>query len=364
MISKKEDFYVVSDHGIRTVENIYKIKETDDLPFTKQVNGLQKFIHKADHIKTNSFDQTITGRSVSVRANDRGIQLEMNGTPFHLTSWSLNQLSAAMHIPSRYAQEMVKHKKYELFNDNFSSWITSHGLDKVFQMRTYGNTVRGILSTDFVPVDVDFLLPLLQSGLSNSSMSFKIDRGTINPEFTNIRIISNHQIDVGGDPHFVGFRFATSDVGQSVVKFEYFIFRSMCSNGMFFGRKGGELFKKKHTTKDMVNQYYVENLIGGAFQNLDELVSSTSTALNKARDIKVTDEDVEKIMERFLSRTTFGKRRTEQLFGNVAVLAKHQYEGDNLFSIANAITELAQGFDIKSQEEAESFAGDLLFMKL
>jgi hypothetical protein len=363
-ISKTDDFYIVGENGVRTVENIYRVRENNQLPFTKNVNGLDQFIHRAQKIKSNAMDIEISGDRLSVEATNKGIQVYLGAMAHHLSSWSLNQLASAMHIPVKYVQEMMKHKKYDLLNQNFSSWISSHGNEKKFKVRTHDNMVRGILSTDYVTADVDYVLPILRKGLSDTTMSFRVDRGTINPEFTNIRIISNQQIDVGGDPHFVGFRFATSDVGQSVVKFEYFIFRSMCSNGMFFGKKGGELLNKRHTTKDMVNTDYMAHTIRTAFTGLDKLIEKTSDALIASRGKSIRDEDMERVIDRFLSRTTFGKRRTDQLFERVWKVADNDYEGRNLFSVANAITGIAQEFDIKAQEEAEAFAGDLLFMKL
>jgi hypothetical protein len=360
-----EDFYIVSEDGIRSVENIFKIKEDKDLPFSKGVTGLDKFIQRANEIKGDSFDQLVIGRNMVAEASPgSGIKLLINGIPFHLSSWSLNQLAAALHIPSKYARDMVANKKFDLFNQNFKSWSESHGIDKKFNVRTYKNSVRGILSTDYVPVDSHYLLPLLQNGLSGTGMEFKVDRGTINPEFTNIRIISNQQISVANDPHYVGFKFSTSDVGQSVVRFEYFIFRAKCTNGMFFGKVGGDLIRKRHTTRELNNQRYIESMIGDAFKNIDGLIEQTTNALQHAKDRVITSNDMERIMERFLARTTFGKKRTDMLFDRVKYISETNYEGNNLFSIANAITEIAQDFDIKSQEEAETFSGDLLFARL
>lgn len=358
-----DSLYVIGKAGLKKADDTYARfgKET---PWSRKIGGLDQFITKSLSIKEKCEDVNVNGKDLKPIIDHEGIKLKVGDQPMQLTEWALMQFSNKVGIPSNYALSMAKAGKHELFLRNFESWLDSHHAGKPFLVRMHDDHIRGVLGPTYTPVDADFLLPRLQTGLQASNMNFRVDRGVVNPEYSNVRIISDHHIDIGGDPHFVGFRARSSDVGRSSIRVEFFVFRSRCENGMLFGRHGGILVDKIHTSKDMLKEGYFEQLLYEQLGRVDELVALTKEHLRDAQAKNLRDEDIQKVIDRFKSQSGFGKKDTEALFTEVKPRATAY--GDNLtvWSVSNALTELAQHYPVERMEKIEDFAGDLLFARI
>lgn len=356
------ELYVMTQTGLQRANDTFN-RSTEEA-FHRNIAGFDDYLNLANSIKEDSRDIKVYGNDLKPLIDENGIQLLVGDEPFKVTEWSLSQFATKVGVPYSYAVNMAENRKYDLFKMNFQSWIDSHAAGKEFLVRTYGSFARGVLSDSYQPTDVDFVLPLFRDGLQTSNMNFKIDKGIMNPEYTNIRVIADRQIDVGGDPHFVGFNFVSSDVGRASLKMEFFIYRYKCSNGMMFGKHGGELIKIKHTNKNFYDPNVFIDTVAASMSNLDYLVDKATEALVNANRRTLSDKDIELIIQQYKSFTGAGKRDTEF----VANLVKERMTAYNtvkptLWSATNAFTEIAQELKLDKAEAMEQFAGHLLFSK-
>lgn len=368
------DLYVMTQSGLQKANDTFvrmnpnwlkhekEVVATND--FRRDIKGFDQYLDLSRDIKDRSEDLNVIGLEMKPFVDENGIQLLVGDKPYKLTEWSLGQLSQKIGVPAGYAISMAEAQKYDLFVQNFQSWIDSHVAGKRFLIRTYGDSVRGVLSDSYQTTDTDFVLPLLREGLETTNMNFKIDKAIMNPEYTNMRVVSDTQIDIGGDPHFVGFSFITSDVGRAAMKVEFFVYRWKCSNGMMFGKHGGVIFRAKHTNKNFHDPNVFKEQVVASLANTPMLIEQTKEALKHANAKELKDEDVIRIIDQYKAYTGSGKKDSEY----VHELVKERMNVYNnvrptLWSVANAFTEIAQGFQVDKAERMEDFAGHLLFSK-
>ena len=359
-LQKANDTFVRERGGLLTLEK----EQVDSKIFTRKINGYDKYIDLSQGIKDECEDIEVYGMDLKPTVDDQGIKLRVDGREFKLTEWSLRQMSEKIGVPANYAVSMAEARKYSLFMQNFQSWIDSHVAGKKFLVRTYKDYVRGFLSDSYRTTDTDFILPLFQEGLMTTNMNFMLDKAIMNPEYTNMRVVSDRQISVGGDPHFTGFSFITSDVGRASMKMEFFVYRSKCTNGMMFGKHGGMLFRSKHINKNYYDPNVFKESIVASLSDLPKLVSMAEEALQNANKREVSDADFERIISEYKAYTGSGKKETEQ----VKELLKdrvntYNNEKRTLWSVTNAFTEIAQGLQVEKAEKMEDFAGHILLSK-
>lgn len=357
-------FYVLKPNGIGSTIDQFEVK--DMVRKTHDIEGFSEFIDIANDIKESATDYNLMGIDLKPFVDDKGmIRLKAEDKVFGLTDWSLSQLSQKMGVPANYAQRMADAGKRDLFVQNFESWIDSHHAGKNFFVRTVDDTIRGFLSDSYFPSDTEMLLPVFRDALQSTNMNFQVHKGIINPEYTNIRVISDREINVGGDPHFVGMSMTTSDVGRAATKIEFFIYRSACTNGMLFGKHGGTLFRQKHVSRHMTTpEHFIEEMKDG-LKDLDRLTVYAEDLLKEANQYRISKEEVQRIVNQFKA---YG-------FGNQKELEFIQEEVDNripiydsietsLWGVSNAFTEVAQLFGADKSEQLENYAGHILHARL
>lgn len=355
------EIYTLTQSGLQKTNDVFNRTKTE---LHQNIGGFENYLEEAINIKNNSQDFDVMGAELVPFVDENGVALKIDGRRFNLTEWSLQQLASKLGIPYGYATKMLTADKKALFIQNFQSWINSHAVGKHFLIRTCGDNVRGVLSDKYEPTDMDYTLPLFQQGLQSTNMNMRIDKGIINPEYMNMRVISDNHIDVGGDPHFVGVQLTTSDVGRSSLKAEFFIFRERCENGMLFGKHGGILFKKVHTNKMITDpNVFIDDFVA-SLTNLDDLVAKTQESLIDANARTLKDEDIKKIIEGYKSFAGVGKKEIEFLQEEISDrMNAYDNVKPTLWSVTNAFTELAQQYPVQKAETMESFAGHILLTK-
>ena len=157
---------------------------------------------------------------------------------FELNPWSNKQLAQYAEIPQGYYDRIQRENPF-LFADN-----VNHGLKKAAtdasqahksearMIRTYGNTVRALVSNKYRRLDcVDLLetvFPLMiENGLE--VMSSEITDRRMYIQAVSQRITSEVKV---GDKVQYGLVISSSDVGAGSVRVEPLVYRLVCTNGM------------------------------------------------------------------------------------------------------------------------------------
>lgn len=358
------DFYVIKPNGIGSTIDKFDINELTKK--TNEVEGYSNFMDQANAIAESAKDYNALGMELLPFVDEEGqIRLKMEDKVFGLTDWSLSQLSQRLGVPAGYATKLADAGKRGLFVENFKSWIESHHAGKNFFVRTVDDKIRGFLSDSYFPSDTEMILPVFRDALQSTNMNFQVHKGIINPEYTNIRVVSDKEILVGDDPHYVGMSVTTSDVGRAATKIEFFIYRSACTNGMLFGKHGGQLFRQKHTSRHLTTpEHFVAEMKDG-LKDIDKLTVYAEDLLKDANRYKVTDNEVQSIINNFKS-FGFGSMKEMEFIEEEIMNRMPIYDNveKNLWSVSNAFTEVAQLFNVDKSEQLENYAGHILHSRL
>jgi hypothetical protein len=333
---------------------------------TSNIEGFDSFIDTANEIHLASKDYRFLGNEIKPFVDSDGlIRVNLGDENFQLTDWSLSQLAQKLGVPAAYATKMADAGKRDLFVANFQSWIDSHHAGKQFFVRTYGDTVRGFLSDSYFPTDTHSILPLVRDSLQTTNMNFQVHKGAINPEYTNIRMVSDREIRVGDDPHFVGMSVSTSDVGRASMKMEFFVYRQACTNGMLFGKHSGILFQKTHKSRHLSDNDHFLKEVQYGLKDLDALALTAENMLRDAHNYKLKDDDMNRIIREYRAYARIGEKESDGLRDNLNnFMTGYDTVKPTLWSVSNAFTEMAQQHKIEKSEVMENFAGHLLFSRL
>lgn len=358
------NFYVIKPNGIGSTIDEFDVKLSNNK--TNAIDGFSDFMDIANGIAESATDYNALGNELRPFVDESGqIRLEVQDKTLALTDWSLSQLSQRLGVPASYATRMANAGKRDLFVQNFQSWIDTHHAGKNFFVRTVDDTIRGFLSDSYFPSDTEMILPVFRDALQTTNMNFEVHKGTVNPEYTNIRIISDREIRVGDDPHFVGISITTSDVGRAATKIEFFIYRASCTNGMLFGKHGGQLFRQKHTSRHFTTQEHFLDEMTASLGQIDHLADYAENILREANQYKISSDEMQRIINQFQSYG-FGSKK-EMEFINEEVMNRipiYDNVENSLWSVSNAFTEVAQLFNIDKSEHLENYAGHILHSRI
>lgn len=358
------NFYMVKPNGIETTVDEFQVSLMEQK--TQGVEGFGEYMDIANEIRENSVDYNVMGRDITPYVNEDGqIRLRLDEQDFKVTDWSLNQLSTRLGVPANYAMKMADANKADLFSANFQSWIDSHKSANNFFVRTYDDTIRGFLTDSYFPSGMENVLPTFRDALQTSNMNFQVHKGIINPEYANIRVVSDRVIDIGGDPHFVGMGITTSDVGRAATKIEFFVYRSACTNGMLFGKHGGIVFRQKHTSRHFTTKEHYFAEMRNGLADIDRLADYAEQLLKEANRYKVGDKDIQQIINQFKQYGGSSVKEMEFIEQEVKNrMPIYDNVQASLWSVSNAFTEVAQLFPADKSELLENYAGHMLHARI
>jgi hypothetical protein len=226
------------------------------------------------------------------------------------------------------------------------------GNQRELLFRTYGNSIRAVLSKQYLPVDNIWFLEVLQDLIPNGRISHL--RGDADRLFSNILIPDSNRFDQ--DSMYGGlFAIKNSEIGTSSLDCLPGLFRSICANGNIWDRTNGINLRKIHKGK-----IELKGLALAIGQNLD-------------KQIKLIPE----IMDRFLMlrKYTFTEGEFLGVFANLAdrlsltpkqgndVLNEFiEKESQNMsaFGVVNALTRSSQKYEPEFGNKLDIYAGDLI----
>jgi hypothetical protein len=364
-MSDIDKLYTNAENGLKRTNDVFE-KTAVGEQFSRLVKGIDPLVERANLIKMHALDYNVYGAHLTPVVDEEGIKFRiegdtpMDGKEYKVTEWSLGQICGKLKIPTSYAIEMIKSGKHELFKENFNSWLKTNA-DKKFLMRTIDDKLRGVLSERYQPIDADYMLPKLREKLATTDYGFYVDKSILNPEYTNIRIISDRRFEVNGDPHFVGMRYSSSDVGRASFNYELFMFRSRCTNGMFFGKKDFNNINHTHTIKEFFNEGYFEKEMDLVLESVGPMTNRIGKSLEIAQSKVLDEKAVSRIMEQFQNQSKVVKKDVESLRQEILLASTHYSDVTTAWSLTNAFTEIAQlQTDVTRAEQMERFSGELL----
>lgn len=327
-----------------------KVKEE----LSTEETGLDLLLKNAEDIQKYCEDELIVPKD-QLFINDEimgEIDVEGNRKGYHFSQYSMAQLCNKLGIPTRYITKCMDSEKEQLARYNLDSWLAE--MDKPVLVRTYKNMIRGILSDRYSTFDTPEIIKVLQRTIPSDFN--QVQSHFLTPERFHLRLIRDTKLNIGGEDLYAGIQIDSSDVGRSTLVAQFFVFKSSCTNGMVFGKIGGEIFRQKHigiTTEDFEK---------GLEENLDiiePLVAKAEKMISLAKESTISKEQFKDTFEMIKNQSKMSDEALDKVIDLVE--EKYSREGSyDMWGISNGITEVAQNYTLERRIELEKFAGSLV----
>ena len=258
-------------------------------------------------------------------------------------------------VPVQYIEKCLKSGREVLARDNMNSWLSDYHKDLF--IRCYKDKIRGVLSSKYSVCDSHEILEVLKDVVNLNKYTVK--GSFINEERLHLRLIGNEKLPINGEDLFAGIFLDSSDVGRSILKVNFGIYKQVCTNGLIISRAGGTLFKQKHigiSSEDFYEGLYesmsnVDILVENAVSFV-EMASNTSSGYDVA---SLSKEEMEEFAEEIRNRTKLSQEGAEKVIN----LMQYKYDSSK-WGLINGITEVAQDYTLERRLELETIAGNLL----
>lgn len=275
-----------------------------------------------------------------------------------LSVHSLSQLCIMAGVPVGYMRKCIESDSdwgISLAEDNLNTWLGHSSIKDTF-MREYDGSLRGVLSSRFTCFDAPEIAHILNDNLNEE---FDVVGSMINEERFHARIINKYAIDTKADKNLCwGFYVDSSDVGRSSVSITLFIWRQACRNGLVVPLSKGVTFSHVHRGFECEFANGILNTINNAQPMIDKMTA----LIDKANDISVKEAlsgnsyAREKLEKTIKAHTALSDRGLSDIF---YYLDNGIYDA-TLWGVVNAMTEVAQKYNLERRIGIEKAAGKLL----
>lgn len=349
---------------------IKKELKVTDLPrefINKGFKSLSSVYDKAEDIQSLCTDEYIPFGDLAVSNRENTLLLYTHvyeadkGERLTFTRHSLSQLANRYGLPMRYLDKCMKSSYPRLVSENLNTWLHGErGGDKTCLLRKNGSSVRGILSDQYAIYDSPRILSVLEDLGIEERMGVR--GALVTPEKLHLRLVDTQPIvtkeSAGEKDLFMGLIIDSSDVGRSSLSMSYIVYKQVCSNGMVVPMSICSNLFQRHIGKGLsdesfgdrvaaflkglgeVREAFKQNYVGAKLTNTEKFLKNEERVENLRKNIlNVSQDTVNKVIE--LHNT--GK-----------------YGGDNVWSLINSVTEVAQDFTLDTRLDLERRAGLLL----
>lgn len=285
-----------------------------------------------------------------------------NGVPETTTmpasSWALSQLSIKLGMPSGYAEKCIERKHPDLAAENLNTWLAEQGSGKKpanMLLRSYNDQLRACLSDRFTAFDTTQILDVVKRTINVDD--YHIVGSYLSEERMHLRMIRDELLDVDGEDLYPGIFIDSSDVGRTAFHISFGIWKKVCTNGLCINKIGGVLYHQKHMG---ITSLEVETEMAARIKTIPELITRSEAVIKAARTEKIDFKD-EKIFERMVNDIRRLSKVSEEDAKAVIELSQSRY-GNTRWGVVNAMTEVAQKFELDDRIRIENAAGRLITM--
>ena len=312
-----------------------------------------KLLIKARQIDAGCSDFIIDDMSKAYFDDELNFNYVSNGEyrSINLNKYALGQLCNKLGISSKYINKCIEKNKLSLFRSNMNTWLKDCENEKMV-VREFEGSARGIVSTRFSKCDTPHVLKSIGDIIDFDE--YKIKGAILNEERFHLRMIKNEPLKVKGqeDDLFAGLSINSSDVGRSILKCEFFIYKQICTNGLVVSKGKGTLYKQRHIGID-IDEFKKE--MRSSLENYNRLVIKSTDGIKELINRNVLLLEKSDILSELKKELKLSEKAQEK----IKSLMAFKY-GESKWGLINAITEVAQDYEIERRIELENYAGRFL----
>lgn len=334
-------------------DTLSKMFVADDLTFhtkVKEKKNISDIIPIVKTLEENSKDTILEVPHLTFGAN--AITPTVNGEP--MTQWSFSQLCSLLGVPAVYMEKLLAENTQEaegFFVDQLDYWKKGFaGKGTNVLLRSTADTLCGVLSANYCPYDDSEFFETVED--ATRELNLTVSNSTISPSVTKLRLVNEERINFGGEELSWGLDLSNSRVGRASAKAEFILFRWACTNGLAFGKRTAHLFRKTH--RGEIDNAEIKSLIARSGDFVEYARKSFENGVNT----EVTSGVLQNLLD------TYSRTFSTASANKVLNMYETKYNTGNLWGVVNAITETAQGYNVITRTEMETYAGELLGRKV
>ena len=315
----------------------------------------------------------------TVKDNKVGFEY-IDGRFFVPTEYAWSKVMVWLGMPShfiRFMSEDIPHEKdadrsltrgaidRELCLHMLRRHLKVAGMDKEYMFRTYDDgTMRTMVSDQYAVIDNGWYLETLQSLFKSMNVQeeprlshWRGDEDTI---YGNLLIPDTVREEPDSD--YGGMlSLSNCEIGRRSWSQYPSVFRAICCNGCIWDRESGDIIKRRHRGKIVL-----DDLRSALLTNLNTQIPLLASGIDQFLAMK--DKKVELPLKNIfatigmLGKFSFGLKG--QVNKIVEEFTEHEMENVNAFGVVNAITRAGQAYDPSEWVRFDEFAGQLISTNL
>jgi len=270
-----------------------------------------------------------------------------------MSDTAFTQLCTRLGVPAKYVKKCMDNGKSELALQNFHAWADDFNGGML--VREYDGVARAVLSDSYEPFDSHKLLRALSYTVDTDR--FIPTQVLLSADRLHIRFVDYTPLPVSdgtGSPLFAGFIVDSSDVGRGSLNMKFFIYRSVCKNGMAITSLGGTLFRQSHIGEKMTDSKIA--VFNRAFMDIDRLTNMSVDLIRENGKRMLKDYELKMYLEKAKREMKLSEKSVDKLSGLVCDGGTY---APTMWGFINGITELAQDFTLDTRIDMENWAGNL-----
>lgn len=253
------------------------------------VRGLDSIKDKIKAIHDASEDIKIADASKHIKIiadDEKYLKMELtDGRTLDLSSDGLQSLSSSFNLSAGYVRKCLEEGMQDLAADNMNRWIEkAEGKGRL--LRITENRVQAVLSERYSIFDDIDLMQTIDPIFNNLGRNFSVKNYTVNAGIMKLRIVSDEKFMVGEDELSLGIDIKNSRIGKSSIDLSFMMFRWACSNGMIFGRKDIDSFRKIHSGEVSLLSSGLTELIESVPSKVNDAITSGNEVFSRMLDYK------------------------------------------------------------------------------
>jgi hypothetical protein len=273
-----------------------------------------------------------------------------NGKVFKFTPWAYSQFCSRLKVPAGF----LENNPAKIQKDVLTHWKNELSPKSGYLFRTFkptepggAYTLRAALSGRYGVVDDLDLMELTSEVVNRFTDGTSIGKFRVSDMMSTTHVLSEKQINIGGDLWKVGVNISNSEVGYASIMVEVGLFRLICTNGLMVSKLFGNPIRRIHIGSVWSDiRETIKKYIGVI--NSDAIHAPIINTIRNAQGHKLTKEDIDRISE-LIGKETFNK-----------ALEDSREVIPTAFGIANSLSQLSHKYEAHVKYDMDSAAGKIL----
>lgn len=234
-------------------------------------------------------------------------------------------------------------------------------------VRSKGNTVRGILSSQYTKFDNTLFVDLVGQAVESMGVDVQVHRPMIGDELSAYILIPSITFDK--DPSYKGgdngglhpaVYISNSEIGTGAARTAGGLYRKVCSNGAIYGWKSEQSLQVRHR---WLSAYAMRSIVASGIAEALKMSEKAAKAYVAAQDIAIEEVNLKGIIGEWASKygLTVGAK-DNWLKCVTAEVETQERESPMLIDVFNGATYSAHAIEnVMEREMVERMAGDMLY---